>query len=77
VAATRIIRAWARGIVTWRPPPALRSEYLVAWAVIFIGLVFAAPYVVALPMGGRAACAAGLVVLAGTVNAAFEALGSG
>ncbi len=72
-----IVRAWARGLVTWRPPPALRTEYLVAWAVIFIIVMFVAPYVLNLPMGGRAACAAGLVVLAGAVNAGFTALGSG
>lgn len=71
-----VLRAWLRGLVQWGPPPALRSEYLIVWALLVVGLVFAAPFVMQWPTGGRLAATAGLVVLAGTVNAVFRRLAS-
>ncbi len=70
------LRSWGRGWIVWRPPPALRTEYLIAWAVALVALVLVAPLVAGLPLWGRAACAAGAILAATTVNAVFQRLGS-
>lgn len=70
------LRSWSRGWLVWRPPPALRTEYLITWAVGLVGMVLAAPYVVGLPTLGRTATAAGVIVAASIVNAVFQRMGS-
>ncbi len=71
-----LIRAWLRGLVSWTPPPAVRTEFLIAWAVVGIALALTFPLFLRAPIPGKIAAAAGLVVLAGAINALFRRLGS-
>lgn len=71
-----LIRAWLRGLVTWSPPPALRTEFLIAWALIAVTLALTFPLFLRAPIGGKIAVGVGLVVMAGGVNALFRRLGS-
>ena len=70
------LRAWGRGWRVWRPPPALRTEYLITWAIGLLALVFAAPFVAELPPWGRVISAVGVVLLLTMINAAFQRHGS-
>ena len=71
-----LLRAWLRGLVSWSPPPAVKTEFLIAWAAVGIAGALAFPLFLRAPIGGKIAVCAALVVLAGAMNAGFRRLGS-
>jgi hypothetical protein len=71
-----LLRAWLRGLVSWTPPPAVRTEFLIAWAIIAVVLALTFPLFLRAPIPGKIAVVSCLIVLAGAVNALFRKLGS-
>lgn len=71
-----LLRVWLRGLVTWSPPPAVRTEFLIVWTLIAVVLCLTFPLFLRAPIGGKIAVGVGLIVLAGAVNAGFRRLGS-
>ena len=74
--AGALLRAWALGLVSWTPPHALTGQFLLTWLLVLVGgSLWAFPLVMTWTVAGKAAAAAGFVVLAGVINGAFRGAG--
>jgi len=70
-----LARAWAKGLVSWNPPHAVRSLFLTVWAAVGAGAAALLPKILALSPAGQAAAALALLVAAGLINASFDGEG--